>query len=141
MFERKVDGYGMLAYKDRGIVCLVSRRGIDHVRRYPDLAAATRCRSRGPASEVLIAGAKLVLPARRLARIGLKACAPVTERGYEGLVGKDHASPYEGGLTTCSLKVKQPDWVDRACRTDASGAGAPSALHRATFPIPRGAAD
>src|SRR5262249_11779763 len=38
--EEKVDGYRMLAYKNCGRVRLVSRNGVDHTRRYPDVAAA-----------------------------------------------------------------------------------------------------
>jgi ATP-dependent DNA ligase len=33
----------------------------------------------------------------------------VVERGYEGLVAKDEASPYGGGPTRRWLKVKQKD--------------------------------
>ena len=32
------------------------------------------------------------------------------ERGYEGLVGKDEASPYREGRTLSWLKVKQRDY-------------------------------
>jgi len=39
-YEEKVDGYRMLAYKDGGRVQLMSRNGIDHAHRYPDVAAA-----------------------------------------------------------------------------------------------------
>jgi hypothetical protein len=42
---------------------------------------------------------------------GLEAWAQVAERGYEGLVGKDDASPYEGGPTRRWLKVKQKGWT------------------------------
>jgi bifunctional non-homologous end joining protein LigD len=51
---------------------------------------------------------QLVLPARRLAPDGFEAWAQVLERGYEGLVGKDEASPYREGRTLSWLKVKQP---------------------------------
>ena len=40
VYEEKVDGYRFLAYKDRKHVRLVSRHGVDHTRRYPDVAAA-----------------------------------------------------------------------------------------------------
>jgi bifunctional non-homologous end joining protein LigD len=40
VYEEKVDGYRMLAYKDGTRVRLVSRNGVDHTRRYPDVAAA-----------------------------------------------------------------------------------------------------
>jgi bifunctional non-homologous end joining protein LigD len=34
IYEEKVDGYRMLAYKDGARVRLVSRNGVDHTRRY-----------------------------------------------------------------------------------------------------------
>jgi ATP-dependent DNA ligase len=34
----------------------------------------------------------------------------VIARGYEGLVAKDEASPYEGGATRRWVKVKQKGW-------------------------------
>jgi len=40
IYEEKVDGYRMLAYKDGARVRLVSRNGVDHTRRYPHIAAA-----------------------------------------------------------------------------------------------------
>lgn len=40
VYEEKVDGYRMLAYKARDRVRLVSRNGVDHTRRFTDLAAA-----------------------------------------------------------------------------------------------------
>jgi bifunctional non-homologous end joining protein LigD len=40
VYEEKVDGYRMLAYKDGERVRLVSRNGLDHTRRYADVAAA-----------------------------------------------------------------------------------------------------
>jgi bifunctional non-homologous end joining protein LigD len=40
VYEEKVDGYRMLAYKDGARVRLVSRNGGDHTRRFADLAAA-----------------------------------------------------------------------------------------------------
>ena len=51
-----------------------------------------------------------LLPARRLADDGLKAWAQVVERGYEGLVAKNLASPYGGGMTLAWLKVKVPHY-------------------------------
>jgi bifunctional non-homologous end joining protein LigD len=52
----------------------------------------------------------VLLPVRRLADHGLKAWQEVLERGYEGLVAKDPASPYVGGRTLQWLKVKQPKY-------------------------------
>jgi bifunctional non-homologous end joining protein LigD len=40
VFEEKVDGWRMLAYKDGDRVRLVSRNGRDHTRRFRDIAAA-----------------------------------------------------------------------------------------------------
>ena len=55
-------------------------------------------------------GHRLILPARRLADDGLAAWAEVLERGYEGLVAKDTASPYVGGRTMKWVKIKQPNY-------------------------------
>jgi bifunctional non-homologous end joining protein LigD len=52
----------------------------------------------------------LLFPARRLGGDGLEAWAQVIERGYEGLVGKDEASPYREGRTLSWLKVKVPKY-------------------------------
>jgi len=60
--------------------------------------------------EGLVAGARMILPARRLADNGLKAWAQAVERGYEGIVGKDPESPYVPGRTLKWLKVKQKDY-------------------------------
>jgi ATP-dependent DNA ligase len=43
-----------------------------------------------------------VLPVRRLADDGLKAWQQVIERGYEGLVAKDPASPWVGARSNGS---------------------------------------
>src|SRR5262245_52410842 len=40
IYEEKVDGWRMLAYKNRDRVRLISRNGRDHTRRFRDLAAA-----------------------------------------------------------------------------------------------------
>jgi bifunctional non-homologous end joining protein LigD len=164
VYEEKVDGWRVLAYKDRSSVRLVSRNGRDLTRRFPDLAAAVAAlepptlvldgeiavfdarlvsrfewlrgrpadetatpptliafdclyargkdlrtrplRVRRNVLEEIVDGHDLVLPARRLAADGLEAWAQVIERGYEGLVGKDEASPYVEGRTLSWLKVK-----------------------------------
>ena len=49
---------------------------------------------------------------RRLASDGVEAWCQVIERGYEGLVAKDEASTYVGGVTRPWLKVKVPGWTD-----------------------------
>ncbi len=51
-----------------------------------------------------------LFPVRRLSDHGLKAWQQVLERGYEGMVAKDPASPYRGGRTLSWLKVKQPHY-------------------------------
>jgi bifunctional non-homologous end joining protein LigD len=169
IYEEKVDGWRMLAYKDGPRVHLLSRNGVDHTRRFGDLAAAIaklsartavldgevaifdeQLRSRfewlrQPDPEVvaspsvfmafdllyrdgrdvtarplrdrrlrledIVAGNNLVFPVRRLAPDGLEAWAQVVERGYEGFVAKDDASPYQGGPTRRWLKVKQKNWT------------------------------
>jgi bifunctional non-homologous end joining protein LigD len=40
VYEEKLDGWRMLAYKDGERVRLVSRNGRDHTRRFRDIAAA-----------------------------------------------------------------------------------------------------
>jgi hypothetical protein len=65
---------------------------------------------------------KLVFPVRRLAPDGLEAWKQVVERGYEGYVAKDEASPYEGGPTRAWLNVKVPGWTGG--RTDGGGGSA-----------------
>jgi bifunctional non-homologous end joining protein LigD len=64
-------------------------------------------RIRRAALERLVSGQRLIFPARRLAASGLTAWDEVHQRGYEGLVAKDEASPYVGGRTLAWLKVTQ----------------------------------
>jgi bifunctional non-homologous end joining protein LigD len=40
IFEEKIDGWRMLAYREGKTVRLESRQGVDHTRRFPELAAA-----------------------------------------------------------------------------------------------------
>jgi bifunctional non-homologous end joining protein LigD len=42
VYEEKVDGWRMVAHKVAGTVRLVSRNGLDHTRRFPELVAALR---------------------------------------------------------------------------------------------------
>ena len=60
--------------------------------------------------EELVDGQQLVLPIRRLADNGFEAWAQVRARGYEGLVGKNDASPYVEGRRLTWLKVKVPHY-------------------------------
>ncbi len=45
VYEEKVDGWRMLAYKDGAAVKLVSRNGRDHTKRFPTITAAIRAMS------------------------------------------------------------------------------------------------
>ena len=40
MYEERVDGWRILAYKDGDRVRLISRKGIDHTKRFAGIAAA-----------------------------------------------------------------------------------------------------
>jgi bifunctional non-homologous end joining protein LigD len=53
-----------------------------------------------------VTGHDLIHPARRLPDDGLEAWSLVSERRWEGLVGKDPSAPYRGGSTRRWLKVK-----------------------------------
>jgi bifunctional non-homologous end joining protein LigD len=168
VYEEKVDGWRVLAYKDAAGVRLVSRNAKDLTRWFPELVAAVAAlkpptllldgeiavfdsqllshfewiraqpkgefatrptliafdclymrgkdlrkrplRVRRNVLEDLVDGQPLVLPARRLADDGLEAWAQVVERRYEGLVGKDEASPYVESRTLAWLKVKVPHY-------------------------------
>jgi len=170
IYEEKVDGWRILAYKNGARVRLLSRNRVDHARRFRDVAAAVallrvptlvldgevaifdqQLRSRfellqhpdpgviatppvfiafdalyrhgedltaRPLSERrlilegLVTGGDLVFPVRRLAPNGLDAWAAVLASGNEGMVGKDEASSYRGGVTRSWLKVKTPGWTD-----------------------------
>jgi len=63
--EEKVDGYGMVAYKERDRVRLVSRNGIAHAKRYADVAAAI---ARLPASMLVLDGELAVFDAELRSR-------------------------------------------------------------------------
>jgi ATP-dependent DNA ligase len=107
IYEEKVDGWRIVAYKDGDRVRLVSRNAVDHTRRVRGLAAAVASLS----------------ARRRLAPDGLQAWAQVVERGYEGFVAKDDASPYEGGPTKRWLKVKQKNWTVERIAGDGGSSG------------------
>ena len=172
VYEEKVDGYRMAAMKAGDGTRLISRNGIQHTKRFPELVQAFDSLSadaflldgevavydralisrfewlRGrpenePATlpvymvvdvlelggkdlrgeplwkrrkvlEELVAGARMILPARRLSDNGLKAWAQAVHRGYEGIVGKDPEPPYVPGRTLKWLKVKQTDYRKEA---------------------------
>src|SRR2546421_3655992 len=165
VYERKEDGWRMLARKDGAGVRLISRQGVDHTARFGELAAsvaqlparrlildgevcvfdaqlvsqfhllgdgvvleevatppvfiafdvlqvgardlrARPLRDRRPALEDAIAGSRFVLPALPLERDGFDAWDQVKRGGWEGLVAKDDASRYVGGVTRSWMKVK-----------------------------------
>jgi bifunctional non-homologous end joining protein LigD len=172
IYEEKVDGYRMAAMRADDGTRLISRNGIQHTKRFPELVQALdalsaeaflidgeiavydralisrfeRLRGRPknePATlpvymvfdvlevggkdlrkeplwkrrkvlEELMAGARMILPARRLSDNGLKAWAQAVHRGYEGMVGKDPESLYVPGRTLRWLKVKQKDYRKEA---------------------------
>ncbi len=99
------------------------RRGVPNRLAIPRLYMAFDClylagrdlrehplRTRRDWLEDVLQGQHLLFPARRLAPNGLAAWAEVLERGYEGLVAKDSASPYIGGRTPSWLKVKRANY-------------------------------
>ena len=53
VYEEKIDGWRMLAYKDSGRVRLMSRNGHDHTRRFRDIATAV---AKLPARTVVLDG-------------------------------------------------------------------------------------
>jgi bifunctional non-homologous end joining protein LigD len=63
-------------------------------------------RVRRAALEPAIRDTAHLFPSRRLGRNGLAAFALAEKKGFEGIVGKDEASPYVEGRSTCWLKVK-----------------------------------
>jgi bifunctional non-homologous end joining protein LigD len=69
-------------------------------------------RERRKRLEDLVAGGERIFPVRRLAPNGLEAWKQVLAAGYEGMLGKDEASPYVGGKTRAWLKVKVPGWTN-----------------------------
>jgi len=136
VYEEKVDGWRMLALKDKGRVRLVSRnerealakREISSSSNHGDLATPPLymvfdllrlgekdyrpepLKVRRKALEKLVEGQNLILPARRLLSNGMAAWAKVLHRGIEGYVAKDPESPYVGGRSLKWLKVKVPKY-------------------------------
>ena len=82
VYEEKYDGWRMVAYKDGGSVRLVSRHGVDHTARFPELASAIA-----------------VLPATTLILDG-EVC-----RFDEHLVSRFHLLPDPEPGTVCSPPV------------------------------------
>jgi bifunctional non-homologous end joining protein LigD len=61
---------------------------------------------RRAAMEKSIGASKLLLPSRKLATNGVKAFRIAQQRGFEGIVAKDEASPYVEARSSSWLKVK-----------------------------------
>ena len=70
VYEEKVDGWRILAYKADGKVRLVSRRGLDHTKRFPDVAKAVAAL---PDSTVVLDGEVAVFDERLVSRFDLLA--------------------------------------------------------------------
>jgi bifunctional non-homologous end joining protein LigD len=68
VYEEKVDGWRMLAYKERGRVRLVSRQGVDHTARFAELATAIR---RLPAPSIVLDGEVAVYDEKLISRFHL----------------------------------------------------------------------
>jgi bifunctional non-homologous end joining protein LigD len=68
VFERKEDGWRMLAYKEGGAVRLVSRRGVDHTAQFADIAAAV---AKLPARTLILDGEVCVFDARLVSQFHL----------------------------------------------------------------------
>jgi bifunctional non-homologous end joining protein LigD len=71
-------------------------------------------RERRQALEQLVAGHRLIIPARQLPANGLEAWDEVLRGNYEGMVAKDPASAYTPGRTLSWLKVKQRNYRQEA---------------------------
>lgn len=65
VYEEKVDGYRMMAYKHRDTVRLVSRQGVDHARRFRDLATAIATL---PYEDVILDGEVVVFDEQMVSR-------------------------------------------------------------------------
>jgi bifunctional non-homologous end joining protein LigD len=71
-------------------------------------------RERRQALEQLVAGHRLIIPARQFPANGLEAWEEVLRGNYEGMVAKDPASAYTPGRTLSWLKVKQKGYRQEA---------------------------
>ena len=68
LFEEKVDGWRMLAYRDARTVRLISRNGIEHTRRFRELAAAI---AKLPAPTLVVDGEVAVYDEKLVSRFHL----------------------------------------------------------------------
>ena len=68
VYEEKVDGWRMVAYKTGQVVRLLSRKGLDHTRRFASLAKAI---SKLPSAELVLDGEVAVFDQRLVSRFDL----------------------------------------------------------------------
>ena len=68
IYEEKVDGWRIVAYKDGAHVRLVGRRGVDHRHRFPDLVAAVAAL---PAATLILDGEVAIFDERLVSRFDL----------------------------------------------------------------------
>src|SRR5438477_6160586 len=68
VYDRKEDGWRMLAYKDGARVRLISRQSVDHTARFPELAAAV---AQLPARRLVIDGEVCVFDAQLVSQFHL----------------------------------------------------------------------
>jgi bifunctional non-homologous end joining protein LigD len=68
VYEEKVDGWRLVAYKAGGNVRLVSRKGVEHTARFPDLVKAIASL---PGTTLLLDGEVAVFDERLVSRFDL----------------------------------------------------------------------
>lgn len=68
IYEEKVDGWRIVAYKDRAHVRLIGRRGVDHRGRFPELAAAIAAL---PATSLIVDGEVAIFDDQLVSRFHL----------------------------------------------------------------------
>ena len=112
IYEEKVDGYRMLGYKDGASVRLVSRKGVDHTRRFADLAAAVAKLS---ARTLVLDGELAVFDQQLRSRFDWRE--PAAPGGSRRRGGR--CSGRRGGRSTCAHphELSRRDCRDRRKRT------------------------
>ena len=108
--EHLISRFEWLRHRDRDLATPRIYMAFDVLHAGPQDLRRLPLRGRREVLEGILEDQRVLLPARRLAHNGLEAWAEVERGGYEGLVGKDDASPYSAGRTLSWLKVKQPDY-------------------------------
>jgi hypothetical protein len=148
VFEEKIDGWRMLAYRDRAAVRLISRDGVDHTRRFRALAAAI---SKLPAQtfvldgEVAVYDERLVSRFQSAARRGERVCAAASVPSLSTSCRSDAktsaAARYTSAAPSSSNTCTTPTWScpAAACPTIPRRRGRSSKrrMHRRRFPSAR----